>query len=447
MKPELVFPLILASYSEDKIARELLNNDSIIKTAGWLDFLRRPLSLGAIRFGRWLSPNKRRGGSTRESTGKSKGGPKPPSESEQVTGPPSGAGHPSVGSGILVATTNGQERSPSSSPPAAIFRDKGEQIVDVLHRIANNPDAIKDPNALKEILQANNLTMEEMKKVLPSLLKIDDIHRTISDVHGPTDVLIKETNILNELKAMGINPNALEKFRTINPDKLGKALYKLDDVISGAQAVSTAANQAVDAAKPADAANQAVDAAKPADAANQAVDAAKPADAANQAVDAAKPADAANQAVDANQTAKTEDKDKSKGSSLLRNIMLYGSAGGSGALMYHILSSMEDEKKRENENTLNYTAAAAGNLQNKPPGLNRPRQRQDNQGPPVPKTEINPLLAAGLGALLVGGLAQRNFGNEEGHYPSLGPALLPMLAGGLIGYGGAEAINNNNPSV
>jgi hypothetical protein len=436
MKPELVFPLILASYSEDKIARELLNNDSIIKTAGWFDFLLRPLSLRAIRFGRWLNPDKRRRGSTRESKGESKGGPQPPSGLEQVTGPPSGAGHPSGGSGASASVTS------NPTPTAAAPRDKGEQLVDVLQSLANKSDAARDPNAIKEILQTNKLDAGEFKQALPLLQEYIDKRNRIESIRGEpllqnrvNELIQEQTEISNKLQAMGVNPNTLEKIKTIPPNKLGQVLTDLNAVMNIVQPA--------EAAKPADAATQAAEAAKPADAATQAAEAAKPADAATQAAEAAKPADAV-PSTDTNQAAET--KDKNKGSSLLSKIVTAGGLVGTGTLAYNMLSSAEEEKKRERDKSLNYLAETAGNPQKKPPGLNRPGQTQNKQEPPAPKTEINPLLAAGLGALLLGGLAQRRYGNNEGQYNSLNEALLPMLAGGLIGYGGAEAINNN-PSV
>ena len=493
MKPELVFPLILASYYEDKIARELLHNDSMIKTAGPGDFLRNVL--------KWFR---------REPSGM------PPST--RSTAAPAAA--PAAASGPAevaipkrsVSSTSNQGRQPI---PVSPNRTTADKITDVILDLTRNPEAARDSNKLKEILQTNNLNIRKVERALPLIQELAHTENAMNDLKDRArkklaKFLDRKTEINHELQALGINPKAardsnklkeilqtnklgteeskkvlslaqeLERItksiddihsqvteqttklnnrqveigykltdmglsfesiaalRTLDPDRLNPVLKSLSDVAKADNPADVV--QAANAAQLANADNPAK-AAQPAKADNPAdvVQAANAAQLANNAqpADTAQPANAV-QATGANQTAETTD--KSEGSSILSKIITAGGLTGAGALAYAMNSANREEQRRKNEELLPGFEASSG--QQKPIGLNRPRPRSPQTGEnSVPKTEINPLLAAGLGALLVGGLAQHSFGNDEGRYPSLGPALFPMLAGGLLGYGGAEAIN------
>lgn len=389
MKPELVFPLIVASYSEDKIAMELLNNDSMIKTA-W--------KLGNI--GKFFSGSKAK---QMQRT--------PLLWSEELKGEAGRSiddwlARNKPRSSIQTKTNVSSPASPGN-PRAA----KSKQFAVAIHALVKDLDAAGDLNALNEILRINNLDTEDVKKALPLVKKFMDNNTNINNLRrNPrfkkrvAELNKEQTEIINKLQAMGFNSDDLNEIKNLPLDKLEQVINKinnLNDVTSKGQAAGN--NQAGGSQNTPDA---------------------------NQAA-------GNNQAAGTNQASTT---DKNEGSNrlidLINSLVVGGSIFGAG---HQIAQSLQKDENTRKEILVNNALTARGQAA----GLTAPtdQRTEADQGDGPPKQQIPPLLAAGLGALLIGGLAQRRYGNEEGRYDSLGDSLLPMLAGGLVGYGGAEAIN------
>jgi hypothetical protein len=361
MKPELVFPVVLASYSEDKIARELLNNDSMIKIAGPGDFLRNVLKWLRFRRGTSVMPPSAR------STAAPKAAPK-------------------------AAPTAAQKNLPDIKPTDVPGAAKVEQ------------SAERGLNVLKEIIQTNKLDIGEVEKALPLVSEFVENEKNIVKLpRSPqykkqlVELLKRQSELSSKLQDIGFTSDNLKKIKSLDPDELKQVVAKGIQEAKTDQAAKT--NQPADTAQLANAA---------------------------QATKTDQPLD----------TTQNSNKESTWISDLINSLIIGGSVLGSG----HQISQSLTKGENTNRQILR---GLEQNARGPSASLTAPtdQRTESDQGDGPPKQQIPPLLAAGLGALLIGGLAQRRYGNEEGRYDSLGDSLLPMLAGGLVGYGGAEAIN------
>jgi hypothetical protein len=302
--------------------------------------------------------------------------------------------------------------------------DKGKQLVSVIQDFAQNPQVTAD--TIIANLKDQNLDIDTVERLLNLVKNHNEVtawrsivNKTLFMPENANNIHWKrllravsknQAEIAKESQALGIKPEALQEFTNLDEDSVNSLLQKVKEAKAkiGSTGASTSASENTPTP-------------------NQTAGAKTSGP--QTTTQEVKPDQLLN-------TTQNSNKSSNRLIDVINSLVIGGSVYGAG---HQIAQSLQENAHARNQLLANLAALNSGQAA----GLATPKDQKtelDSGGTP-PKQQIPPLLAAGLGALLLGGLAQRRYGNDEGQYNSLNEALLPMLAGGLVGYGGAEAIN------